>query len=154
MARNTALHRSPEDHVPFGMRVYRAHAAYRLALDRALDTIGLTTPQFVALSRLAATPGLSNAELARQTSITPQTMNVILSRLESAGLVARRPHPGHGLILLAELTPSGRRMVDQGFRRAEAVEAYALEALDADERQVLVDLLTRVGQHLALVAKP
>jgi DNA-binding MarR family transcriptional regulator len=135
------------------MRVYRAHAAYRLALDRALGSVGLTTPQFVALSRLAATPGLSNAELARQTSVTPQTMNVILSRLESSGLVLRRPHPGHGLILLAELTPAGRKIVDQGFRRAEAIEAYALEALGADERTLLLDLLGRVGERITQMPK-
>jgi DNA-binding MarR family transcriptional regulator len=109
----------------------------------------VTAPQFATLALLQATPGLSNADLARESLITPQTMNVILGRLEAAGLVVRRPHPGHGRILLAGLTPAGRAVLDRCVHRAEAVETCLLGALDATERPVLLDALTRVGDALA-----
>jgi DNA-binding MarR family transcriptional regulator len=118
-------------------------------MDRALEPIGITSTQLGVLDRLQATPGLSNADLARQTLVTPQTMNVILGRLEAAGLVVRKPHPGHGRILRAELTPAGRTVLDQALSRADAVESCALGALDADARPLLVNCLTRLGDAMA-----
>jgi DNA-binding MarR family transcriptional regulator len=138
-----------EDRFPLGSDLRRAYYAYRLAMDRALEPIGVTVTQLGVLARLQATPGLSNAELARQTLVTPQTMNVILGRLEAAGLVERRPHPGHGRILLAELTPAGQAVLDRGLSRADAVEACALGALDPDARPLLLELLTRLGDAMA-----
>jgi DNA-binding MarR family transcriptional regulator len=76
-------------------------------------------------------------------------MNVILGRLEAAGLVERRPHPEHGRILLAELTSAGHAVVDQCLSRADAVEACALGALDPDARPLPLGFLTRLGDALA-----
>jgi DNA-binding MarR family transcriptional regulator len=76
-------------------------------------------------------------------------MNVILGRLEAAGLVERRPHPEHGRILLAELTSAGHAVVDQCLSRADAVEVCALGALDPDARPLPLGFLTRLGDALA-----
>ena len=62
------------------------------------STHGLGIAQFLVLSLLAETPGLANADLARRAFVTPQSMNEVLKRLESTGLVERRkpherPHP-------------------------------------------------------------
>ena len=65
-------------------------------MDKALREVCMTTAQYAALSALEAAPGLSGAELARRSLVTPQTMNAILVNLEAAGLVVRRPHPEHG----------------------------------------------------------
>src|SRR4051794_11822091 len=138
-----------EDRFPLGSELRRAHYAYRLAMDRALEPIGVTITQLGVLGRLQVTPGLSNAELARQTFVTPQTMNVVLGRMEAAGLVERRPHPEHGRIQLAELTSAGLAVVEQCLSRADAVEACALGALDADARSLLLDGLTRLGDAMA-----
>jgi len=54
---------------------------------------------------LTRTPGLLNAELARQSFMTPQSMIEALSLLEAAGLIARRPTPSGGRVLQAVLTP-------------------------------------------------
>ncbi len=137
-----------QDRLPFGYQLRRAQYAYRLALDRALEPTGVTTPQFAVLALLQAQPGLSNAELARQSLITPQTMNTILGRLESAGLVARTPHPGHGRILRAQLTRAGHAVLERCLGRAAAVEACLLGALDLTERPGVLDALTRVGDAL------
>ena len=48
------------------------------AMDDALATVDLTTPQYAALSELSKEQGLSNAELARRCFVTPQTMHQIL----------------------------------------------------------------------------
>ena len=143
-----------QDQLPFGYQLRRAQYAYRLALERALEPTGVTAPQFAVLALLQATPGLSNAELARQSLITPQTMHVILGRLQAAGLVARRAHPGHGRILLADLTPAGQAVLSECLIRAAAVEACLLEPLDPDQQPVLLDALARVGDALTRWAPP
>src|SRR5882724_2911417 len=143
-----------EDHFPLGAVLRRAYYAYRLAMDRALEPIGVTVTQLGVLARLQATPGLSNAELARQTLVTPQTMNVILGRLEAAGLVVRKPHPGHGRILLADLTPDGHAVLNQALIRADAVESCAIGALDPDAWPLLLDFLTRLGDSMAGQSPP
>ena len=135
-------------YLPFGYQLRRAQYAYRLALDRALDSLGVTAPQFAALALLQAKPGLSNAELARQSLITPQTMNVIVRRLRAAGLVECSPHPEHGRILRVRLTAAGQAVLADCLRRAAAVEASLLDAFDAAEQPRLLAALTRVGDAL------
>jgi DNA-binding MarR family transcriptional regulator len=140
------------DRLPFGYQLRRAQYAYRLALDRTLEPTGVTTPQFAVLALLQATPGLSNADLARQSLITPQTMHVILGRLQAAGLLTRRAHPGHGRILLADLTPAGHDVLNQCLERAVAVEARLLGALDTEQQPMLLNALTRVGDVLGMLS--
>jgi DNA-binding MarR family transcriptional regulator len=48
----------------------RVQAGLRSGMDRALETKGLTTPQYAALSALERESGLSNAELARRSFVT------------------------------------------------------------------------------------
>jgi len=74
---------------PFGYVLKRTQLALRGAMDGALATLDLTTPQYAALSELAKEQGLSNAELARRCFVTPQTMHRILGGLERDALVIR-----------------------------------------------------------------
>ena len=71
----------------------------RKRMDRALVELNLTTPQYSVLSELHGFPGLSNAELARKSFVTPQTMNLIIQNLEARGLVGRSPSASHGKII-------------------------------------------------------
>src|SRR5215468_3359136 len=85
-------------------------AALRARLDAALAAKGLTAPQYTALATLEEDPGLSNADMARLSFVTPQTMVRIIDNLESAGFVGRTPHPTHGRVRQIELTSRGRKV--------------------------------------------
>lgn len=93
--------------------------------DGDLREIGLTTPQYAVLLYLRNQPGASNASLARQAFVTPQTMQSSLVALEKAGLVTRSQHPEHGRIMTTELTPEGGR----ALRSASAIVAKTEERL-------------------------
>jgi DNA-binding MarR family transcriptional regulator len=90
---------------------------------------GATLAQYAVLTALDEEPGLSNAGLARRSSVTPQTMNQVLRELVQKGWVARHPDPAHARILQADLTPAGRT----------ALRACRL-AVDAVEEQMLAPL--------------
>ena len=96
-----------------GWLLKRAQDALNAAMTAALGDFGATLPQYAVLTALAEEPGLSNADLARRTFVTPQTMNQVLRELEQRGWVSRHPHPGHGRILQAELTDGGRADPDR-----------------------------------------
>ncbi len=112
-------------------------------MDRALRDVVMTTAQYSALSALEAAPGLWGAELARRSFVTPQTMNAILAKLESAGLVVRRPHPTHGRVLQACLTKLGEESVARAHGLVEAVEGRMLDRLCQDGRHRLLEALRR-----------
>ncbi len=124
-----------------GYELKRAQHALRLKMDGALKEVGLTTPQYAALSVVEGEEGLSGALLARRCFVTPQTMNGILVNLEKAGLLERRQHPEHGRVLQAYLTGDGGRMLARAHALVESIEARMLEDLTEAERMRLLSVL-------------
>src|SRR5215211_5941390 len=98
-------------------------------MEAALRAHGLTGAQYAVLSVLARDAGLSGADLARACNTTPQAMNGVLATLERDGLVERRPHPTHGRILQATLTPEGRRRLKAATPSVRRLEAAIEEGL-------------------------
>jgi len=100
----------------------QAQAATRLAMERALTDLGVTSPQFVVLTMLKAYPGLSGADLARVALLTPQTVGVIIRNLERDGAIRKAPHPVHGRMLQWTLTRRGADLLDRCRRHAQTIE--------------------------------
>jgi DNA-binding MarR family transcriptional regulator len=132
-----------------GYQMKRAQHALRLAMDGALRGVGLTTPQYAALSVLEEEAGLSGAALARRCFVTPQTMNQILMNLQGSGMVERRPHPEHGRVLSVYLTRKGAELVALAHGEVEAIEERMLAGLDRGERYRLLEALRGCAESLA-----
>ena len=137
-----------------GYQMKRAQHALRTEMDEALREMGLTAPQYAALSGLQAAPDLSGAELARRSFVTPQTMHQILTKLEKASLIVRRSHPEHGRVLQASLTEKGQRTVFKAHRVVESIEERMLARLDRDEIHRLAEALNRCAASLESGRKP
>ena len=71
----------------------RLDRVLRRRLTAAVEPAGLTLPAYVALSVLRAQDGLSNAQLARRSLVTPQSMSEALTQLVERGYVRRRADP-------------------------------------------------------------
>lgn len=132
-----------------GYQMKRAQHALRLEMDGALRPLGITTPWYAALSALEEEPGVSGAALARRCFVTPQTMNVILAKLEDGGLVERRPHPEHGRVLRTYLTERGEGRVARAHEIVEAIEERMLAGLGERERLTLAEALRGCADSLA-----
>ena len=134
----------PSDRSDSGVSAH-ARVSYVIArLDRAIrrqiaDMVaphGLTATQYTALSVLRMGKGLSNAQLARRSYVTPQSMIEMLGTLEAKGLIERSPAPDHGRILRTELTPKGRRLLsrcDAAINRMEIEMTRELSPEQLDE---------------------
>ncbi|HET9114892.1 MAG TPA: MarR family transcriptional regulator [Gaiellaceae bacterium] len=102
--------------------VGRLDRVVRRRLADALGPHGLSLQEYTTLSVLRARAGLSNAQLARRSLITPQAMNEVLARLEQRDLVLRHPDRTRGRIRPAELTASGKRLLAKADRSVDAAE--------------------------------
>jgi DNA-binding MarR family transcriptional regulator len=114
-----------------GYLLRQAQAAARLTLERALDDLGVTPPQFAVLTMLKAYPGLSGADLARVALLTPQTVGVIIRNLERAGAIKKTPHPVHGRVLQWTLTRRGTALLGKCRRHVRALERRLAAGLTA-----------------------
>ncbi|MFE2376467.1 MarR family winged helix-turn-helix transcriptional regulator [Streptomyces sp. NPDC059398] len=131
-----------------GYRLKRAHAGLRGAMDRALRAHGLTVPQYSCLEVLAARPDLSNAELARATFVTRQSMNVVLRGLLDAGLTARPDTVETGRARPVRLTDEGRRLLTAAQTSVYAIEARMIRAVPGDRLTVLLQDLDGMARAL------
>jgi DNA-binding MarR family transcriptional regulator len=118
--------------------IARLDRAVRRGIEERLAPFELTVPQFTALSVLLRRSGLSNAQLARRSYITPQSMHDVVLALERRGLVQRRQDPAHKKILRTTLTAKGRRVVERCEAAVAAMEDEMLGALDLDARERLI----------------
>ena len=128
-----------------GYLLSQAWAAHRLRLERAFAAYGVTVPQFSVLTMLNAYPGISNADVARLSLLTPQTVSVIVGNLERAGWLARTPHAVHGRIRHLDLTDLGRAQLARCRARAGALERRIVDGLSAADERLLRRWLVRVA---------
>jgi len=131
-----------------GYELKRAQQALRSRMDEALRPLGLSTPQYAVLTALAAQPGRSNAELARASFVTPQTMNGIVVGLAEAGLVERRPHPSHGRVLTTDLTRRGAALLAEAHPRVTEVERRMTAPLAPGQQRELLAALRACAEAL------
>lgn len=123
--------------------VKQVELAVRGHLDELLKPAGVTALQYTALTVLDRRDGLTSAELARRSFVTPQSMTDMVKGLERRGLIDRRPDADHGRRLLISLTAEGRDLLRAYESRARALEDRMVTGFSAQERERLQDLLNR-----------
>jgi DNA-binding MarR family transcriptional regulator len=133
---------------PVAAMVKRVLRLFRDGLDEKLRPFGVTAAQLHILGALEREPGISGARLARTCMVTPQTTQVIIRTIEANGWIRRARHPENDRILLATLTPSGKRMLTRS--RAAIAEIYAkmLHGFTAKEIGMLEEMLGRCAANL------
>ena len=130
----------------FSYLIGRLDRVVRRELVDVLGDADLTLNQYTMLSILAARPGLTNAQLARRSLVTPQAMNQAMNELQKQGLVERRPHPTNGRKLQVALTSAGRSRLAAVGSVVDEAEDRILKKLNPEERHQLERMLRRVAE--------
>lgn len=138
--------RGPEGHL--GYLVRQAYAAVRASMEKALADLDVTPPQFAVLTMVVSYPGVSGAELARLTFLTPQTINVIVRNLVRAGHVEKSADATHGRILRLHATVRGEALLKRCRARVMEIEGQLAGLLGRDEERVVRGWLAAVGEKL------
>lgn len=143
--------RGESGHLAYLLR--QANVAVRVHLERELAAFGVTQAQFAVLTMLGAYPGLSNADLARLTLLTPQTLSVTVANLRRDGLVVSRPHAVHGRIKTLALSDSGKAALVRCRTRVNGIETALAQGLSASEERTVRNWLAAVAVTCTARAK-
>jgi DNA-binding MarR family transcriptional regulator len=131
---------------PLGFLLHRVAVALRAEVtETVLEPLGLAFPQYICMRMLSKSSGRSNAELARDTNVSPQAMNTVLRGLQGRGLVTRPASVSSGRSLPAQLTREGRELLkrtDSGLRTAEG---RLLANLTDEQRREFKKILVTLG---------
>jgi DNA-binding MarR family transcriptional regulator len=114
-------------------------------LDEILRPYGLTFARYEALVLLTFSRhgSLPLGKMGDRLQVHPTSVTSIVDRLEAAGHVVRRRHPTDGRTVLAEITSSGRSLVEAATRDLVSAR-FGLGSLEDDELESLASLLRPV----------
>ncbi len=128
--------------------VKRLELAVRARLDQICKECGVTTAQYTALSVLRVRPGMSSAQLAVRSFITPQSAHQTIAELERLGYIERRPDESNRRILRNHLTSRGSLLLESCDGAVDQLEEQMFEGFRGHERSELQVLLNRCIRNL------
>jgi DNA-binding MarR family transcriptional regulator len=131
-----------------GYVVGRLDRALRKEIGALVAPHGLTVAKYTALSIMRDRPGLSNAQLARRSYVTPQSMNEVLAALETDGLIVRSPAAAHGRVVEVALSARAHAVLAACDRAITHMENAMLADLDEAGRVQLVEALVNCVYRL------
>lgn len=128
-------------------RLLRCAAHLNRMIEEALQPLGLSYGDFDVLNTLRRRgdpDGTNPKALAASALVTSGAMTARLDRLESAGLLERRPDPDDRRAVLVRLTPAGRERATRAVDAVLAADRRFLEPLGAGDRRTVAAALKRL----------
>ena len=129
--------------------IKQVELAVRQALDDVVAAADLTTLQYTALTVLERHPGMTSAELARNSFVRAQTMAEMVTYLLGRGLVTRERDPDNRKQYLLALSREGHQVLDDLYDDVADIEARMLEGFDVGQTEILRTYLSRCRHSLA-----
>jgi DNA-binding MarR family transcriptional regulator len=102
-----------------------------------VDGADLTANQLGVLGALGKHDAMTIGELAAHEQVKPPSMTRIVSNMEEAGLVVRRPHDTDKRQIVVELTESAHALLHANRRRRDEWLQTKLKKLTPEERDIL-----------------
>ena len=115
-------------------RVKQLELSIRVRLDQALRQSKITVVQYTALTVLRNRDGLTSAQLARRSFVTPQSMSDVVVALADRGLILRRDDPTNGSHRLLFLSGPGRALLRHLDGPVRDIEIQMLAELSTSDR--------------------
>ena len=142
---------SPADMLCFAL--YSTAHAVQSAYVPLLEPLGLTYPQYLVLSALAARDGQTVGEIGAAVRLETNTLTPLLKRMEAAGWLTRRRDPQDERQVRLTLTAAGQALAGQTQAVPAAFAARTGLPMDqiADLRDVLNTLRDRLKPGKAAV---
>jgi MarR family transcriptional regulator, organic hydroperoxide resistance regulator len=112
--------------------VYAAGHAFNRVYQPLLKDVGLTYPQFIALTLLWEQDGQTVGELGQKLFLQSNTLTPMLKRLESLGLIRRRRDSADERQVRIHLTESGRNLRS----RASEIVRTVRKSINLSDNQV------------------
>jgi MarR family transcriptional regulator, lower aerobic nicotinate degradation pathway regulator len=106
--------------------------------------LGLTAPQFAALTKLAELKRVTQNRLGRLVAMDPATAQGVMKRLALRGLLVPEKDPMDRRTVVLAITPAGEALVERARAAGLRANQALVDGLSAREQADLADLLRRV----------
>jgi DNA-binding MarR family transcriptional regulator len=117
---------------------------------KVLAPLGIEPREFALLRAVTATEGQSQQAIGERLRIPSSRMVAFVDALEGRGLIERRHDPTDRRTRALYLTDEGHALLARAFAEALAHEQNLCGELNEQEREQLLELLSRVGARLGL----
>jgi DNA-binding MarR family transcriptional regulator len=135
--------------------IKRAEIEVTSRMGTALQDYDITPIQFTVLYFVDYDKGdLSSAQLSRRFSMTPQSMNELVTVLEKKKLIKKKADPAHRRILRLSLTAKGKNLLSDCNMALDTAEEILLNELSVEETQTLRNLIGKILATSRAVAAP
>lgn len=129
--------------------LFRAANAVRSNLERnVLQAHGLSWTAFVVLWVTWIWEPVETRAIAEDGAFSKATLTGVLKTLESKKLARRKRSDEDGRLVLVELTPKGRKLMEQLFPRFNEHEAQLVATLTASEQHSAAEALRKITSRI------
>lgn len=128
---------------------WAAKRAMTVAGEAAYNRHGVRAGQQFILRCLWETDGLTPGEIARRLELATPTVTRAATRMETAGLLRREPHPTDARLVRLCLTDRARELESVMAEEMRGLDERALRTLDEGEREQFLRFLREVRGNLA-----
>jgi MarR family transcriptional regulator, lower aerobic nicotinate degradation pathway regulator len=128
-----------------GFILRRVHQRATAIFARHFRRANLSPVQFSALVKVRDLGRVSQNHLGRMISMDPATVMGVVNRLEDRSLIRRQADPDDRRRTLLAITSDGLRLIEECEGLGHDVTEETLLPLSADEKVVLLDLLSRIS---------
>jgi len=129
--------------------IKQVELAVRQALDEVVVAANLTTLQYTALTVLERHPGITSAELARNSFVRAQTMAEMVTYLLGRGLVMRERDGTNRRQYLLSLSKEGQQVLNDLYDAVADIESRMLDGFDTGQIEILRTYLLRCRHSLS-----
>ncbi|MDX1990776.1 MAG: MarR family winged helix-turn-helix transcriptional regulator [bacterium] len=137
-----------------GYLIVQICKAHRGCAEDSLNAVGLHAGQEMFLMHLCQQDGQTQSQLAERMGVQPPTVNKMLSRMESNGLVTRGTDSEDSRVSRVYLTEKSRALESDIQQAWADLEARTTANLTVDERVLLRRLLLQVVANLSEEGQP
>jgi DNA-binding MarR family transcriptional regulator len=104
----------------------------------------LTPVQYAALVAIETHPGIDATRLSAVIAFDRSTLGSVIERIETKGLIERRPSPDDKRVKLLYLTRSGASLLREIVPAVDRAQARMLQPLKPADRKTLMALLSQL----------
>jgi MarR family 2-MHQ and catechol resistance regulon transcriptional repressor len=130
--------------------LWKAARAVEAYAEKSISELEMCGSDFAVLEALLHKGPLPVNEIGRKVLLTSGSITVAVDRLETRGLVERRPSDADRRARIVHLTREGKKLITRVYAdHAAGMERLASASLTRAERDTLISLLKKMGYAAA-----
>ncbi|MCB1159796.1 MAG: MarR family transcriptional regulator [Leptospiraceae bacterium] len=132
----------PEDCIFF--QITRAQRSALKFFHKRIRKYKITPPQAMVINFLNKEDNIASVELGRKAMLDSATLTGIIDRLESSGIVERKPNPDDRRAILVCLSKKGKKLADKLYQETYQANIEFLQAFSREEEKNIRNFFLKI----------